>query len=310
MVSGEIRVGRETDEPEWEVVLGERYILALAPADVAGAAPAAFRTPVGRLEELIARIPLGEAGVDRFALVWWPIDGGRVTAVVRGDAALELRTAGGLRRHDARGIRPWHLAEFDEVVGVRLGRAVAEHEPWQGATEPGGAHSRRVTSIEWRSDAAAPPTEPIATAAHAADGDPAEEAPEEIATAQAMPPAAWFRVSGGVPRDVQGVVLIGRRPAPPRIASEPVELVRVDPTALAVSSTHLELRRAGGRLVATDLRSTNGTIVRTSSGRRRMRAGESIVVAIGSVLELGGDTIVEILAPPKDQAHPDRQVPA
>jgi hypothetical protein len=50
--------------------------------------------------------------------------------------------------------------------------------------------------------------------------------------------------------------------------------------------------------------------VRTPSGTRRMHAGESIVVAAGSVLELGGDTIVEILPPPQDQAHPDRQVPA
>jgi hypothetical protein len=55
------------------------------------------------------------------------------------------------------------------------------------------------------------------------------------------------------------------------------------------------LRLEGERLVATDLRSTNGTIVRTPRGSRRMRAGESIVVTPGTILDLGDDTIVEIL---------------
>ena len=47
--------------------------------------------------------------------------------------------------------------------------------------------------------------------------------------------------------------------------------------------------------MATDLRSTNGTVVRSASGVRRLRPGESVVVTPGTTLELGGDTIVEIL---------------
>ena len=60
--------------------------------------------------------------------------------------------------------------------------------------------------------------------------------------------------------------------------------------------------------MATDLRSTNGTIV------RRLRfashaSGESIVVAPGTSLDLGDDTIVEILPAPevRRESTPTRQ---
>ncbi len=96
-------------------------------------------------------------------------------------------------------------------------------------------------------------------------------------------------------------MLIGRRPLAPRIPDvhgAAPELVAVPSPRAVVSGTHLELRLEGSRLVATDLRSTNGTIVRSASGSRRMRAGESIVVAPGTSLDLGDDTIIEILPAP------------
>ena len=74
-----------------------------------------------------------------------------------------------------------------------------------------------------------------------------------------------------------------------------MSLVRADSPTGVVSSTHLELRAEGRRLVATDLRSTNGTVVRSASGVRRLRPGESVVVTPGTALELGGETVVEIL---------------
>ncbi|MDR5701303.1 FHA domain-containing protein [Agromyces aerolatus] len=318
MVPGEVRAVRDAGAPEWVVALAGRFLLALPSSADAEATVgavtgwAASGEPDGELEQLIARIPLGEGGAAGFALVWWPPGAARLTAVVRGSGAVDLMTTDGPRRLEAGGIRPWHLAEFRDVLGVRIGPAIADGVAWADVSDwPGPAGhpgaSPRVTSIEWRSTSAAPATEPIATqaAAGAPDGDDSGDAPEAGAASR----AAWFRMPGGEARDVAGVVLIGRRPAPPRIANDPLELVRVDPSAVAVSATHLELRRAGARIVATDLHSTNGTIVRTPAGARRMRAGESIVVAAGAVLELGGDTIVEILPPPQDHAHPDRQVP-
>ena len=102
------------------------------------------------------------------------------------------------------------------------------------------------------------------------------------------------------PHPITGPVLIGRRPLAPRIpdpAAPAPELVAVPSPQSVVSGTHLELRLQGTRLIATDLRSTNGTIVRTATGTRRMRAGESIVVAPGTRLDLGDGTIIEILTP-------------
>jgi hypothetical protein len=109
-------------------------------------------------------------------------------------------------------------------------------------------------------------------------------------------PATAFRVVGGEAAVIDCPVIIGRSPKPPRMPQGEVALVRVDSPAEVVSATHLELRRQGIRVVATDLRSTNGTVVRSAAGERRLRPGESVVVAPGTTLQLGGDTIVEILS--------------
>src|SRR4029079_7535970 len=87
------------------------------------------------------------------------------------------------------------------------------------------------------------------------------------------------------------------------------ELVTVASPRAVVSGTHLELRVEGTRLVATDWRSQTGTIVRSATGTRRMRAGESIVVAPGTRLDLGDDTIIEILPDPvvPPSSEPSRQ---
>lgn len=322
MVPGAVRIANEPGAPEWQVVVGARFVLALpspvSRAVVDGAASAAH---VAEIEELISRILLGPDGVDGFALAWWPSADAPVTAVVRGTPVLELSTADGPRRLESRGIRPWHLAEFRDVHAVRIGPDSADRAWLTASSAAPDAPSFRATHVEWRSepspepsagrtavDAHAPATEPIPLWA-AAERDESAGA-LRTRDRDAVGAAGRFRVDGGEPRTVTGAVLIGRRPASPRIPREDVELVTVSPSATAVSATHLELRREGARLVATDLRSTNGTVVRTASGSRRMRSGESIVVVAGAVLELGGDTIVEILPPRQDQAHPDRQVPA
>ena len=95
---------------------------------------------------------------------------------------------------------------------------------------------------------------------------------------------------------------------PPRApASRPVASPSPSPAAAAPPSAQQPriaparvrarlARLVGSRLVATDLHSTNGTVLRTSSGTRRLRAGESIVVLPGATLDLGDDTIIEILS--------------
>jgi hypothetical protein len=145
--------------------------------------------------------------------------------------------------------------------------------------------------------------------------EPAVAAPTLPAASAGSRPVPAFRIGGGLPHPVTVPVLIGRRPLAPRIpgvAGASPELVTVYSPQAVISSTHLELRLEGSRLIATDLRSTNGTIVRSPSGVRRMRAGESIVVAPGTSLDLGDDTIVEILlapAAPAERSQTDSRPP-
>lgn len=312
--------------PAWDAIVGERFIAVLAaPADrhVLDALAEAAGDPRPSLERLVSLIPapLDETGA--FALAWWSdADPGAVTAVVRGDAVVDLDSPGGSRRFDARGIRPWHLAEFHDVDGVRLTAAGAPLAPLGGGTVVEHARaSLRASAIEWRrgvaveseqlvgdvdtvhtrhpaadvdtvltarrDDASGPPSGPNAVL-EAGPGDPALAVPS-------------VRIAGGEPFTPSGPVFIGRRPTAPRIgrADGPVpQLVRVASPRRVVSSTHLELRVEGERLVASDLRSTNGTTVLGPNGVRRLRAGESIVVVPGMRLDLGDDTIIEILRPP------------
>jgi len=91
---------------------------------------------------------------------------------------------------------------------------------------------------------------------------------------------------------------IGRNPHPPRISREtPPRLVSVPSPAREVSSTHLEVREVGTAVVVTDLRSTNGTsVLAPGASPRTLRQGESIVVPAGTLLDLGDDNVLQVVA--------------
>jgi hypothetical protein len=372
MVVGAVRSRIDPDAPQWDVVVGARFIAALA-APAADRVTSALADVAGddavEVEDLVARIPMGAAGVEDLALVWWPRGGDPLTALVRGRAVVDLASPGGSRRLDARGITPWHLAEFSAVTRLRIAAAgspldAVRHAALAGDAVPARRASFRAAAVEWswrelpertdpyaldadtvlarrprsdgpRADADtvrslrhAPPTAPMPIFADAdADADTVlssahsgftetaraprrdlvieddtvaarhpHEGEADAGDTQELPvPATAFRVIGGEAAIIDCPVIIGRSPKPPRMPQGEVALVRVDSPAEVVSATHLELRREGIRVVATDLRSTNGTVVRSAAGERRLRPGESVVVAAGTTLQLGGDTIVEIL---------------
>ncbi|GGI47801.1 hypothetical protein BCL57_002512 [Agromyces flavus] len=379
MVVGAVRSRIEPDVPQWDAVVGERFIAAVAaPARdrVLTALAEAASVDGLELEDLVARIPIGPHGADDFALVWWPETGDPVTAIVRGDAVIDIASPGGARRFDSRGISPWHLAEFTAVTRLRIAGPQAPLDAvrqagLRGDPVPSRRASFRAGAVEWswrelpsgaesadpdvdtvlearrpptggarpgaratRSDGDGPTTVPIQVVVgdtvrfvrgDAADADTvlsprllrggdrgdADDAGRSDAAApdserdahgaapsadQAARTVARFRIGGGEPRTIDAPAYIGRNPAPPRVAPGPISLVRVDSPGGVVSSTHLELRVEGSRVVATDLRSTNGTVVRSTAGVRRLRPGESVVVSPGTTLELGGEALVEILA--------------
>ncbi|MEO7123745.1 MAG: FHA domain-containing protein [Lacisediminihabitans sp.] len=114
-------------------------------------------------------------------------------------------------------------------------------------------------------------------------------------------PVYGFRVGDRAPISLDVPVLIGRKPAAPRIPGNVLpRLVRVSSPLSEVSGTHLELRQEGSSVIVTDLRSTNGTIVRMPGFRPvKLRQGESLVVRPGTLVDIGDGNVFEILPPPR-----------
>ncbi|MFJ3382730.1 MULTISPECIES: hypothetical protein [unclassified Curtobacterium] len=106
-------------------------------------------------------------------------------------------------------------------------------------------------------------------------------------------------------------VVVGRRPALPRIVRGPVpELVAVRSPSGLVSSSHLLLHAEGEVAVVDDLRSTNGTLVRPAGAPAyRMPSGASIVALTGTVVEIGDGVAIEILSPHLRATPPPDGVP-
>ena len=120
-----------------------------------------------------------------------------------------------------------------------------------------------------------------------------------------------LRLSNGTVVPIDQPVYLGRRPSVPRIHPGGVPLlVTLDSPDREVSSTHLELTTVGGTVVASDMRSTNGSVLRIpGAAARTLIAGESAVVTPGTRIELGDGNVVELLAPDADAPAPGASAP-
>jgi len=113
-----------------------------------------------------------------------------------------------------------------------------------------------------------------------------------------------LRLADGTLVPLDQPVYLGRKPSVPRIhpGGTPL-LVTLDSPQRELSSTHLELSPVGGTIVASDARSTNGSVLRIPGAEpRTLIGGESAVVTPGTVIELGDGNLVEVLAPDPDAA--------
>lgn len=110
------------------------------------------------------------------------------------------------------------------------------------------------------------------------------------------PAPARVRLSTGQTVQLDRTVVIGRRPRSTRVTGTDLpHLVAVDSPQQDISRSHLELRVEGDSVVATDLRTTNGTtLLRTGADPVRLHPGEGTVVVTGDVLDLGDGIIVTI----------------
>jgi hypothetical protein len=106
-------------------------------------------------------------------------------------------------------------------------------------------------------------------------------------TAQATVPRLAMSTGALVP--VDGVVLIGRAPQATRApdGAQP-RLITVPSPEQDISRTHAEVRLELGRVLVTDLYSTNGiTVASGGLPPRRITAGEPVAVGDGDVVDLG-----------------------
>ncbi|MGK3952153.1 FHA domain-containing protein [Microbacterium sp. I2] len=113
------------------------------------------------------------------------------------------------------------------------------------------------------------------------------------------PPApGQVRLSTGQVVMLDRTVVIGRRPRSTRVSGTDLpHLVAVDSPQQDISRSHVELRVEGESIVATDLRTTNGTtLLRAGSEPMRLHPGEGSVVVPGDVLDLGDGITVAIEA--------------
>jgi len=117
--------------------------------------------------------------------------------------------------------------------------------------------------------------------------------------AKAAQPAFRALFADGTEVALDVTVYVGRRPSVPRIHTdaEP-RLVTLPSPGKELSATHLELKVVGGALVASDMRSTNGTVVQLpGAAPRTLLRGESAVVVPGTRIDLGEGAVLDILPP-------------
>jgi pSer/pThr/pTyr-binding forkhead associated (FHA) protein len=147
---------------------------------------------------------------------------------------------------------------------------------------------------------AVPETTPD-VASEAPHPEPVREITDPVSITRPPEPRRAYRLkmADGVVVPLDLTVYLGRKPSVPRIASDRrVRLVAVPSADKQVSATHLELRQTGDAVVATDMRSTNGSTVTVPGSRpRTLLRGESAVVTPGTLIDLGDGNVLEVLSP-------------
>ena len=119
----------------------------------------------------------------------------------------------------------------------------------------------------------------------------------EVQQPRAVPPPvlAVLRASNGEVIALDRPVLVGRAPSPQRSRVADPELLVLSSPSYDISRTHLEIVPADWCVTLTDLHSTNGTILTTHGGTtRQLESGESVVVELGSAVELADGVSVLI----------------
>ncbi len=126
---------------------------------------------------------------------------------------------------------------------------------------------------------------------------------QEMAPDVVSRPVASLVFSTGDVIEVDRTVLIGRAPEARQFAShDQPRVVTVSSPNQEISSTHLEIRPGAGAdhgsAIATDLGSTNGTIlVQPGLASEELKAGIAVSLIPGAVLDLGDGVTIQVTTP-------------
>jgi len=108
-----------------------------------------------------------------------------------------------------------------------------------------------------------------------------------------------LRANDGTTAEVDRAVLVGRAPDPTRSNYKAPRLMTLRSPGHDISRTHVEVAPEGWQVVATDLNSTNGTVLvhPESQERTQLTPGQHMAVRPGSVLELSDDVSLTVTLP-------------
>lgn len=142
-----------------------------------------------------------------------------------------------------------------------------------------------------------PPVPPVGSEDEGAKTIFASSLPGLPLTAPAQRPVLGvLHPSSGGRIEVDRPVVIGRSPAANRVSGDQLpRLLTVPSPSHDISRTHVQVAPENGRLVVTDLNSTNGTVLVTPDGRRTdLRPGVGVPVDVGSVIDLGDGITIAV----------------
>lgn len=315
---------------DWYAVVGEHVSVMLPGSERARVAALWELADSGASADALldALLTGGLAALPSFAFVGASDDVTRV--IVRGAPTATLTTDSGEQVISAAPGTTWNEQVISGVTSGRVsldGEAAADH-----VLTPGLA---RVSAVEF--GAAVPPDEPAdrpaddptptgetpdvpANAPDAADdwsdrdGQTTVSAPppdfdrppvpgQEIGPSVVSRPVASLVFSTGEVVEVDRTVLVGRAPEARQFAShDQPHAVTVASPHQEISSTHLEIRPGAGAdhgsAIATDLGSTNGTIlVQPGLAPEDLKPGIAVSLIPGAVLDLGDGVTIQVTNP-------------
>lgn len=114
--------------------------------------------------------------------------------------------------------------------------------------------------------------------------------PPQQETQVPRPVLGVLRLSTGEDIPLDRDVLLGREPKPTNQGADKQHVLRLPSPGKDISRNHLQLRLLGWRVVATDLKSTNGTTIRPPDGgpAEALPPGGTRVIEPGAEVTLAG----------------------